>query len=360
VDCDGWEDMMLTVGVDAHKTTIMAVAVDAVGREVARWRGPNTVAGWQAVVTWSTTLDGPCQCGIEGAWNYGRGLAQHLVALGATVYEVNSRLTAEGRRRARRPDKTDGLDARAVARVVQREDALPRVTGEDETSIVSDLVTEREALVVEVTRLRNQLHQVLTHLDPDYRSRLPSLTSQRGVRTAATYTTDDPRPVAQHQVRMVRRLAQRLQLTQEQVRVLTQEIERLAGQHWAPLTEVYGVNLLTAAALAGLLGPGRRFRTDAQLAAFAGVSPLEASSAEQVRHRLNRGGNRRLNAILHRIAITQLRDHPAAQAYIARRLQEGKTKREALRALKRHLARAIWRRWQDCMAAPAPTACSAA
>ena len=343
---------MLTVGVDAHKTTIMAVAIDVVGREVASWRGPNTVTGWQALVDWSITLDRACQWGIEGAWNYGRGLAQHLVASGATVYEVNARLTAEGRRRARRPDKTDGLDARAVARAVQREETLPRVTGEDETSMVNDLVAEREALVVDATRLRNQLHQVLTHLDPDYRRRLPSLTSQRGVRAAATYTTDDPRPVAQHRARMVQRMAQRLQFIMEQVRLLTREIERLAAQHWAPLTEVYGVNLLTAATLAGVLGPGRRFRTDAQLAAFAGVAPLEASSAERVRHRLNPGGNRRLNAILHRIAITQLRDAPAAQAYIARRLQEGKTKREALRALKRHLARAVWRRWQDCLAMP--------
>ncbi len=99
-----------------------------------------------------------------------------------------------------------------------------------------------------------------------------------------------------------------------------------------------------------ILGPGQRFTSEAQLAAYAGVAPLEASSAGIVRHRLNRGGNRRLNAILYRIALTQLRCSAAAQTYIARRQSQGKTKREAIRTLKRYLIRAIWRLWQQCLA----------
>src|SRR6185312_4858742 len=106
---------------------------------------------------------------------------------------------------------------------------------------------------------------------------------------------------------------------------------------------------LTAGSLAGILGCGHRFRSEAQLAAYAGVAPLEASSAGHLRHRLNRGGNRRLNAVVYRIALTQARCHPPAQAYLARRLSEGKTKREALRALKRYIIRAIWRMWLACL-----------
>jgi transposase len=132
------------------------------------------------------------------------------------------------------------------------------------------------------------------------------------------------------------------------------QIRQRAQARFALLTGLCGVSLLTAGALAGILGPGRRFRTDAQLAAYAGVAPLEASSAGRVRHRLNRGGNRRLNAILHRIAIAQARSSPAARTYLARREAEGKTRREALRALKRFLVQAIWRVWQDCVSrAPA-------
>jgi len=143
-------------------------------------------------------------------------------------------------------------------------------------------------------------------------------------------------------------LAQRLRLVAEQAKALATQIRALAAQRFTRLTAICGVSLLTAGALAGLLGPGRRFASDAQLAAFAGVAPLEISSAGRVRHRLNRGGNRRLNAILYRIALTQLRHSAQAQAYLARRVTEGKTKREALRALKRFIVRAIWRQWQHC------------
>jgi hypothetical protein len=108
------------------------------------------------------------------------------------------------------------------------------------------------------------------------------------------------------------------------------------------------LNLLTAGELAGILGPGQRFTSDAQLAAYAGVSPLEASSAGAVRHRLNRGGNRRLNSVLHRIVLTQLHASAAARAYMERRVSEGKSRREAMRALKRYVARSVWRLWQEC------------
>jgi transposase len=100
--------------------------------------------------------------------------------------------------------------------------------------------------------------------------------------------------------------------------------------------------------LAGILGPGMRFPSDAQLAASAGVAPREASSADRVRQRLSRSGNRRLNAIVERIASTQVNFSAAAQTYVAKRREEGKTKREALRALKRSIVRAIWRLWKEC------------
>jgi transposase len=145
----------------------------------------------------------------------------------------------------------------------------------------------------------------------------------------------------------VRRLAQRLRLALAQADDLAAQIRRRAQARYALLTGLCGVSLLTAGAPAGLLGPGRRFRTDARLAADAGVAPLEASSAGRVRHHLNRGGNRRLNAILHRMAIARARRSPAAQAYLARREADGKTRREALRALKRYRVRAVWRRWQE-------------
>jgi transposase len=307
---------------------------------------------------WATTFAGSRQWGIEGAWNYGRGLAQYLVAEGETVYEINPRWTAQRRRKARKPAKSDHLDAHAVAQLV-REDSntLPRVTADDETAILDLLVSEREGALAEATRLRNQIHQLLLQIDPEYKAHLPSLKTQAGLRVLTNYTTTSQHALNQQRAAVIRRTAERLDLALRQAKELADKIRSRAQAHYSPLTQLSGVNLLTAGALAGILGPGRRFLTDAQLAAHAGVAPLEASSAGRVRHRLNPGGNRRLNAILYRIALTQARCCGAAQAYLARRQAEGKTRREAIRALKRYLVRAIWRLWQECLSKSAQQAC---
>jgi transposase len=287
---------------------------------------------------------------VEGAWNYGRGLAQFLVAQHETVYEVNPRWTADRRRRARKPGKSDRLDAHAVAKLVHEEAAtLPCVAADDDTAVLDLLVTERDAALAEATRLRNQVHQLLLQVDPDYQHRMPTLTSKAGLQVAETYVCTRTSVLDQQRAAAIRRLAQRLRLVVEQAAVLEQEIATLAAPHYEPLTQLIGVQLLTAGALAGILGPGQRFTSEAQLAAYAGVAPLEASSAGIVRHRLSRGGNRRLNAIVYRIALTQARSSPQAQAYLARRKTEGKTWREAMRALKRYIVRAIWRLWQQCV-----------
>src|SRR5436853_6781406 len=162
---------MITLGVDAHKTVHAAVALDDAGREIATWRGPNSPDGWAELAAWAAAHAASSgterRWGIEGAGNYGRGLAQHLTAAGETVYDINPRWTAQGRRQARRPGKSDRLDARAVALVVWREAAtLPALTAEDETAVLDLLVTERAGAVADATRGRNQLQALLLQLGP--------------------------------------------------------------------------------------------------------------------------------------------------------------------------------------------------
>ena len=341
---------MVTIGVDAHKSVHQALALDADGSILTHWRGPNTAESWQRLLDWAQALPGPRHWGIEGAWNYGRGLAQFLLTSGEVVFEVNPRWTAERRRRARKSDKNDRLDAHAVAKLVRDEQAtLPQVTIEDDSSVLDLLVTEREALLAEATRLRNQLHQLLLQLSPECATQMPSLTSEAGLRAVESYSLPQATCLQQQRLAASHRLVHRLHLATEQAATLETEICRRAKARYLPLTELKGVQLLTAGALAGILGPGQRFRSEAELAAYAGVAPLETSSAGVVRHRLNRGGNRRLNAILYRIALTQARSWPPAQAYLAKRQAEGKSWREAMRALKRYLVRAVWRLWQRCL-----------
>lgn len=340
---------MISVGVDAHKEVHAAVAVDDAGREVGQWRGPNSQTGWRRLAAWSESFGSERRWGVEGAWSYGRGLAQHLVTSGETVYEINSRWTALGRRRGKKLDKSDRLDARAVALFVRQEaPALPAVHADDDTAVLDLLCVERDALLVDAGRLRNQLHALLMQIDPEYRIHLPRLDSVAGLRAATGYETPDPNELQLQRAASVRRLAVRLSLVLMHASDLARQIKTLAAMRFTPLTEVCGISLLTAGTLAGILGPGRRFRTDAQLASYAGVAPLEASSAGLVRHRLNRGGNRRLNAVLYRIVLTQAHHSEDARVYLDRRVSEGKTRREATRALKRYVVRAIWRLWQQC------------
>lgn len=341
---------MLTIGVDAHKRVHAAVAVDPLGREVAHWRGTNTPVGWQDLATWGTALAAERQWGIEGAWQYGRGLAQQLVASGEAVVDVNPRLTAGERRGSREREKTDRLDARAVARVAARDGiGLPEVPAEDGTSVLALWTQERAHLQHDATRLRNEAHQVLLLLDPAYPTTLGDLTTPAAVAALVAYTHPDRLDVlAQVRAAAVQRLGRRLQVIVGQLAEVTRLLEAVGSHSLGALDAIYGVGPLTAAELAGHLGPGKRFATEAKLAKHAGTAPVEASSGAVVRHRLNRGGNRHLNAILERMALTQGRGHPDARAYLARRQREGKTPREARRALKRFLCRAIWQAWQAC------------
>jgi len=144
-------------------------------------------------------------------------------------------------------------------------------------------------------------------------------------------------------LRICRELLARIRELTVQVRALQHDLRLLVARHAPALLSLPGVGTINAARLLAEVADVRRFKTEAQLALYAGVAPLDASSGRQLRHRLNRSGNRQLNAALHMIALTQARVHDPAREYIARRRSEGKTGREAIRALKRHLIRTIYR-----------------
>lgn len=342
---------MLTIGIDAHKRVHQAVAIDDAGRERARWRGGTTAPELQRLIAWATALAEDRRWGIEGSGQYGRVLAQQLVATGELVVEVNPRLTAGMRRTGRQRGKSDRLDALAVARVAAQEEDLPAVRVDDAAAVFAELAVDRASARDAATALRNELHQVLHQLRAIDVRAWPDLTDPAAVATLETYQAPAGDALAAVRAGRVRHLAARLALALAQVQATTAAIEELAQPALQPLDELCGVAPLTAGLLAAELG-SRHFATDAQLASYAGVAPLEASSGEHPRHRLNRGGNRQLNALLHRIALVQLRCSTKAQAYMAKRRGEGKTQREALRCLKRFLARRVFHAWHQCILPP--------
>jgi transposase len=226
---------MLTIGVDAHKGTHVAVAVDAAGHECGQWAGPNSADGWVAITAWAQGLGEERCWGIEGAWNYGRGLAQSLVAAGELVHDVNARWTAKERRQARNRSKTDRRDAQAIALYVWREGkTLPAVAADDDSAVLEVLVKQRDAAVAEATRLRNQAHQLLLQGDPSYREHLPPLTSKEGIAALEAYQAPGTSALAQTRAAAVRMLGQRLRLAVAQAADLQKQIEARARAGFPP------------------------------------------------------------------------------------------------------------------------------
>ena len=201
------------------------------------------------------------------------------------------------------------------------------------------LQLERRSARAACTAALNQLHALVVTAEPALRSRLEGLRGERLAAQAARLRS----PTDTVAVSALRRIARRALALQGEIAEIDQQLERIVRELAAPLLEQRGVGPVLASQLIVSSGDPRRMRSEAAFAALAGTSPVDASSGKQQRHRLNRGGDRQLNKTLHLIALNRSRSHPTSRAYYQRLLNDGKTKREALRCLKRALARHFYR-----------------
>jgi transposase len=327
---------MPAIGIDTHKATLAACAVDDLGRPLAERTFANDPTGHVRLAAWSVDLVPGARIGIEGSSTFGAALGRLLVAQGTDVRDVPAHLTAAGRRASRRPGKSDPGDALVIARATLRETDLPPVRLADRTRDLALLVDAREALVTEATRDRNRLHAHLVVLAPGYHERAERLVSPAALGRVAVLLRGRPGIEAE----LARGLLAELRRRLRRIDGLSRRLEALVGND--PLLAMPGVGVLTAARIIGQSGDVRRFRSADAFAALAGVAPIPASSGQIQRVRLCRGGNRQLNRALYTIALTQLWHHPPARAYVDRKRAEGKTWREAMRCLKRHLARRVF------------------
>jgi transposase len=329
---------MTAIGIDTHKATLAACAVDELGRAIREATFANSPAGHVAFIGWARAIAVDATIGIEGSSSFGAPLAWSVLRAGLAVREVPPHLSRAERQRTRRPGKSDPGDALAIARVTARETNLPPIRLPDRTSELRLLLEAREDLVAESTRARNRLHAHLLTLAPGYGGTIANLVAARH-RTAAGRLLRGNRAI---QAELARALLVRLARLDREVKGLTSRIGLLVANH--PLLGLPGAGPITVARLIAEVGDVRRFRSADAFAALAGVAPIPASSGQIQRMRLNRGGNRQLNRALYVIAVTQSRFHPPAKAYVARRTGvDGKTWREAIRSLKRLLVRPVFR-----------------
>jgi len=259
---------------------------------------------------------------------------------------VPPKLMAQTRRSARRRGKSDAIDAACVARAALREPGLPEARLAGPERALRLLVDHRSDLVGERTRIQNRLRWHLHDLGLGLE--VPPKALGRACWLARL--EEELAPLPGVQARIARELVARCRTLSAEISGLGREIAVLTEELAPELLALPGCGALSAASLVGETAGAERFASAARFAMHAGVAPLPVCSGQSNRHRLNRRGNRQLNAALHRIALTQLRMHEPAQAFVARKRAEGKSTREALRCLKRHLARIVWRELRNAEA----------
>jgi len=336
---------MIVIGADTHKSSHTLVAVDAAtGRLVATKTVSARREGMLDAWRWAHGLEDERVWAIEDCRHVSGRLERCLVAQGERVVRVPPKLMGQSRRGERRPGKSDEIDAAAVARAALKEgvDSLPAASLDERALEIRLLHDHRADLVAERTRHQNRLRWHLVELDAELEASVPARQLDRACwldriarRLAAMEQTARVR-VARDELRRIRELTRAERALE---RELVTQIKALRPD----LLAEHGVGPIIAATLIGRAAGVERFPTDGHFARQAGAAPIPVSSGRRDRVRLNPGGDRQLNCALHRIAITRARSCPDTRAYLQRKLAEGKTRPEAYRCLKRHLARRVFK-----------------
>jgi transposase len=328
-----------SIGVDSHKCSLAAAVVDELGRVIGVQEFPNDPDGHFALLKWAQEQEVPRAIGVEGSGNYGAALCRTLAAAGEHVHEVPATLTFRERRRKGSQGKSDPVDAVAIARVVARGEALPsprRLQALVDLKLLSDY---RDQLVCARTQLANRVHRDLVILHPGYQQVVPNLVGAKHLSRAESLVKGDSSVRAD----LVRRRIAELRRVSKEISEIKAKLRTVLAESGTSLTEVPGIGPLIAAKILGEVGDVNRIRSKAAFAMMAGTAPLVASSGMSSRHRLNRGGNRKLNFALHYMALVRYRSDEETKAYIERRRAEGKSYKEAMRCLKRHLCNVVYR-----------------
>ena len=332
----------VTGGIDTHGETHVAAVLDEVGGLLATESFEANPDGYSALLSWLAGFGAVGKVGVEGTGAYGAGLARFLARAGVEVIEVD-RPNRQDRRRTGKSDPIDAVEAaraalsgRAHGHAKSRDGAVEAIR-----VLVVAKRSARQARVKALTQMRQ-----LTFTAPDQlQCRLKGLPAPQFIAAAQSLRpTRSADPVMAATKASLSSLAHRIGDLEEEIAALDARITPLLQAHAPELLGIYGVGIDTAATLLVTAGDNpERLRSEAAWAHLCGVSPLEASSGKVTRHRLNRGGDRQANRALWTIVITRLASDPDTQAYMERRVKEGRSKREVVRILKRYVAREVYR-----------------
>lgn len=333
--------MTVTIGIDPHKSTHTAVAIDSDERQLARLTLRADRHQTDRLLAWAEPLDSDRVWAIESAAGLGRLLAQQLIAAGEHVIDVPPTLAARVRLMGpTRSSKNDPNDAFSTAIAGLRHSGLRTVTRDGHTAVLRLLADRHHDLVALRTQAACRLHVMLRELSA---GGAPNrISAARGTEFVDRINIGDDLVAAERQ-RLAREHLADIRRLDAELTAVKQRISQAVAASNTTLTELHGVGPVVAAIVLGHVHDITRFRTRAQFASYNGTAPIEASSAAINRHRLNMRGNRSLNHAIHMIAVTQVAHDTPGRAYYLRKQAEGKTRKEALRALKRRISDAVWR-----------------
>jgi transposase len=340
------DELDYVVGVDTHRDEhVLAVVSAPTGAVIAEYAVPATARGYRQALSFAgQQADGRRVWAVEGAGHYGAGLARFLAARGETVLECSRTSRAERRLQG----KDDTLDAVRTARAALASQTLtlPR-SGQRREALRLLLIARRSAVDVRREALV-QLRSVIVTAPEQLRQELRTLPVGALIERCSRFRRSASAASDEVATRLVlRSLARRIQAATAEAAELERELRGHVLALAPALLDEPGVGPIVAAQVIVAWSHRGRVRSEAAFARLAGVAPVPASSGQTIRHRLSRGGDRQLNRALHTIALHRRQHDPATQDYIARRISEGKTRRDATRLLKRYLARHLHRLLQQ-------------
>jgi transposase len=338
------------IGMDPHKRSATIEVIDERENVLAQGRFGTDTAGYRTMLALGRRFEQRVWA-VEGCNGIGRHIAQRLVADGETVVDVPAKLSARARVFATgQGRKTDPVDAHSVAVAALRAKGLRQVTLDDATVALRLLVDRRDRLGQARTETISRLHTLLLELVPGGAKKYLSAQQAR-----ALLNTVRPRDIVGRTRRqLASELITELASIDKKIKDADRQLTELVAATGSSLQQLHGIGPSGAARLLGDIGDITRFASRAHFASWNGTAPLDASSGDQQRHRLSRAGNRRINRVLHIMAVVQLRHDTEGRRYYRRRLAEGKTPMESMRALKRRLSDVVHRQMtQDATTAPA-------
>jgi transposase len=332
----------IIIGVDTHKSTHVAVAINEQGARLAAISVPANPKGYKELSNWSQSLGSVQAFGIEGTGSYGAGLSRYLMSLNHNVIEV----TRPNRQLRYQHGKNDSLDAEGAARSVLSGQAIaaPK-TQTGSVEMIRHLKVARDTAVKSRSVAMVTLKTLIINAPAELRDGLDQIRGKVAlIRHVAKLRSGPITSTTASAKAAMRTLARRWLMLNEEILDHDKELKTLIEQKAPSLFESHGIATLTIAEMLILIGDNpTRIRSEAALAKMCGVCPIPASSGKTHRFRLNRGGNRQANAALYRVAIVRMRSHEPTLAYVRKRTKDGKSKSEIIRCLKRYIVREIFR-----------------